>query len=206
MNRIVLLIALLAIFVMSGCLFIEAVEVRIRFPGKDQPPEVTLIYHNISSDAENQEKLQKDFEELLEYWQSKKDSTELAEDGLLLQHRDIDIIEGKLQVKTQALLTGTISEAFGEGGQSMIEAGISSNGERILIMDGKEADVTATNGKVFKTGKNYIVVWPEDLTEIYWIQRMRHSPDDVKQAQRNRPAFINMFNHYVQAEQQSQAK
>lgn len=60
-----MLFAALVLLVMNGSLFVEAMEVRIRFFGNDQPPEVTLIYHNLSSDVESATRLKEDFADMI---------------------------------------------------------------------------------------------------------------------------------------------
>lgn len=61
---------------------------------------------------------------------------------------------------------------------------------------------------MLKTGKNFIVAWPEDLAEIYWILRLlpgtdgfKTSSEDFERAKRNRPAFIKMYEDYLKAKQ-----
>lgn len=198
MKKIVLLVAALVLLVMNGCLFVEAVEVRIRFFGNDQPPEVTLIYHNLSSDAESETRLKEDFADMISSWQSNADSLELAEKGFQLKDQQLYLEDGKLQARRLAVVTGNLAETLRESGQSAVAGELLSNDERMLVIDASEGTITATNAKVYKTGWNFVLTWPKEMREIYWIQRVPTNTDEYRQARRNRPVFVKMFETFQQ--------
>ncbi|MDZ7266309.1 MAG: hypothetical protein ONB48_04475 [candidate division KSB1 bacterium] len=166
MKKFALLAATLVLLVMNGCLFVEAVEVRFRFFGNDQPPEVTLIHHNLSSDAESATRLKEDFADLLSSWQSNADSLELAEKGFQLKSQQLYLEDGKLQARRLAVVTDNLAEALRESGQSAVAGELLSNDERMLVIDASEGTIPATHAKAYKTGKNFVLTWPEEMREI----------------------------------------
>lgn len=75
-----------------------------------------------------------------------------------------------------------------------------SRGERIVIVDADDAEIIETNGKILRTEQNYVIVWPEELQEIYWIQRLLYDDEDKTRLERNRPKLVKMFEAYKQKE------
>ncbi len=186
------LLAALLLLGMSGCLFPEKIETRVRFSGKNsktgefEQAQVTILYHNISSAAEDEKKLTQDFEELLK-GEKDEGSEDEVDDGMIIKKRHVYIENGKINVR---------AEAVPEDGK--IEDVI-ANGERILVLERQDdIELIETNGKIFKTEENYIIVWPESLEEIYWIQRFHAENDDDKAAlERNRPKLVRMLEEHL---------
>lgn len=181
-------IAVLLLLGASGCLFVEKIETRVRFLGKNSKTgepaqtQVTILYYNVSTDAETDQKLQEDFEELLKS-EKAEGSEEEVEDGMIIKKRHVYVEKGKINVRAEAVPEhGKIEDVI-------------ANGERILVLE-RESDneLAETNGKVFKTEENYIIVWPESLEEIYWILRLHPESDADKAAiERNRPKLVRML-------------
>lgn len=179
----------------SGCLFPEKIETRIKFKekakftGEAAQPEVTIIYHNISSDAKEDDDFQKDFEELLKANQ-KIGAEEETQDGIIVKERSVSIAAGKIYSRTVGVPENNRLE------------GVVANGERILVVEGEENEgivIEATNGKVLNTGKNFILVWPSDLQEIYWVQRLTPDDEEDKAAlARNQPRLVRMWEEHLQ--------
>lgn len=183
-------VAIPALLVATGCIIPEKIETRIRFNEKNAPAEVTTVYHNLSSEAKDEEALQSDFKDLIDDWKGDQYLVQQAKQGLILKDRQVYLEKGKLQAKELAVPT---DENFLTGEDMMI-----SHGERIVVVKAEDADIIETNGKTLKTDSNYIIVWPEELKEIYWIQRGRYDEEDQKRIERNRPKLIKMFEAYQQ--------
>jgi hypothetical protein len=112
---------------------------------------------------------------------------------VLIKDRKIYLQDGKLQMRISAVPSDNKFED------------LASNGERLIVVDSEDGKMLATNGKLLKTGRNYIIVWPERLKEIYWIQRViPDAPDkdkeDWERWKQNRPKLIKMFEAYQQKE------
>lgn len=193
MKRLFSFVAALLLFGMSGCLFIEKLETRVRFIKKDkdtpEQAQITLVYHNISSDAKDEKGLQKDFDELLKAVIKAGGESE-TEDGMIVKKREIAIANGKINVR---------AEAVPEDGK--IEDVI-ANGERILVLErDEETELVETNATVFKTKENYLLVWPESLEEIYWIQRFHaESAEDKDAIARNQPELVRRLAQKLNAQ------
>lgn len=190
MKPFVYFIAVLALLFATGCILPEKIETRIRFNEKNAPAEITTIYHNLSSEAKDEETLQSDFNDLIKDWKGDQYLVQQAKQGLVLKDRQVYFEKGKLQAKELAVPT---DESFLTGEDMMI-----SHGERIVVVKAEDADIIETNGKTLKTDQNYIIVWPEELKEIYWIQRGRYEEEDQTRIERNRPKLAKMFEAYQQ--------
>lgn len=186
-------LAALLLLSATGCLFPEKIETRIRFNEKSKitgdaaKAQVTIVYHNISSDAKEEKDFEKDFEELLKG--KEKVSEDEKQDGIIVKERSIEIVNGQINSRTSGVPENDRLE------------GIVANGERILIVEGSEEEgvaIEATNGKVLNTGKNYIIVWPSDLEEIYWVQRYTPEDEDDKTAiARNQPRLLQKLEAHL---------
>lgn len=190
MKTFIFFIAIPALLAGSGCIIPEKIETRIRFNEKNAPAEVTTIYHNLSSEAKDEEALQSDFNDLIDDWKGDQYLVQQAKQGLILKDRQVYLEKGKLQAKELAVPT--------EGNFLEEEDMMISRGERIVVVKADDADIIETNGKILKTEHNYIIVWPEELKEIYWIQRGRYDEEDQKRIERNRPKLVKMFEAYQQ--------
>ncbi|MCG3119189.1 MAG: hypothetical protein ALAOOOJD_01534 [bacterium] len=200
MKPFVLCLAAAAFLALTGCLLPERIENRVVYHDKNSPPQVTVIWHNLSSDAEDEEKLQKDFDDLIK--DQIEDKADTLESDLFLgaRNRDMLIKERKLYLengKLQLRLTATpANKEFSD---------LTSGGERLLVLDMEEAGAVETNGKLFKTDRNYIIVWPETQKELYWVQYfMAKTPKDKEEREAwerwkaNRPKLIKLFEAYQQ--------
>lgn len=187
-----------AFLALTGCLIPERIENRVIYTDKNSPPQVTVIWHNLSSDAENDEKLQKDFDDLIDDQIEDKDDTLESDLFLGARNRDMRIKERKLYLengKLQFRITAIpASKEFSD---------LTSNGERLLVLEMEEAGAVETNGKLFKTDSNYIIVWPETQKELYWVQYfMAKTPKDKEDREMrerwkvNRPKLVKLFEAY----------
>ena len=174
---------------LTGCLLPETVENRIRYIDQNTPPQITVIWRNISSDAKNDKELQEDFAELVKEVDSTNTDVFVGfKKDLVIRERQVYIEDGKLNVRISGIpSTGQFED-------------IASNGERMLVLDMEEAGRVETNGTLLKTEENYIIVWPESMKEISWINRLipGESNEDLKRWEQNRPTLIKMFEAYQQ--------
>ena len=193
MKYMSLLLGLVFMLTMSGCLFFEKIETRIRFFDNDTPPQVTTIYHNISSIADKEKEVEEDFRELIDHWKGDKFLIEQLKEGLLVKDRQLLLEGDSINFKVSAILT--------EGYYLDLVA----KGERIMIIeDADESKILETNGKVLKTEENFVIVWPEELKEIYWIQsHVSIDDDDRKQIDRNRTSIVEKVRNYLKNENQN---
>ncbi len=187
-------LAALLLLSASGCLFPEKIETRIRFgekakfTGEAVKAQITIVYHNISSDAKDEKDFEEDFKELLKINVKVGEKGE-TQDGIIVKERSLEIVNGKINARSSGVPENDRLE------------GIVANGERILVVEGDEKEgnaIEATNGKVLNTGKNYIIVWPSDLEEIYWVQRLTPENDEDQAAlARNQPRLLKKLEEHL---------
>jgi hypothetical protein len=177
---------------LAGCIWPEEIETRVHYVDKN-PPQITVVWRNISSTAKDEKELKEDFDELVKDLEDSTASDLIAgiNKELLIKDRQIYLQGGKLQAKMSAVPS---DDKFED---------LASNGERLMVVDSEDGRIIATNGKLLKTGRNYIIVWPESLKEIYWIQSLiPDAPDrdkeDWERWKQNRPKLVKMFEAYQQ--------
>jgi len=187
MKSFLYLIAAALFLALTGCLYPERIENHVRYINQNTPPQITVLWRNISSAAENDKKLKEDFEKLME----DPDSTDVFvgfEKDIIIKEWQVYVEDGKLNLRISGIpKTGQFED-------------IASNGERMLVLDMDEVGLVETNGKLLKTDENYIIFWPVSLKEISWSNRilMEESDDDLKRWEQNRPKLIKMFEAYKQ--------
>jgi hypothetical protein len=191
-------IAAAAFLVLTGCLIPETIENRVRYLDKNSPPQITVIWHNLSSDAKNDEELKKDFDNFIaDQIEDQDDSLQsdlfvgARKRDMLIKERKFYVENGKLQFRVSAIPANNDVED------------LASSGERLLVLEMQEAGLIETNGKLFKTERNYIIVWPETVKELYWIQRLipevlKDDRDELERWKKNRPKIVKLFEAYQQ--------
>jgi hypothetical protein len=174
-----------------GCLSVESYETRIQFHGEDKPVTVTMIYRDISSAEAKLEDVQGDFESLINDWKGDEYLIEQARDGFVVKERALTIEDGKL-VGYERGVTNDL------GDFKPIKV---SNGERILLVEkDDDYELVESNGKIFKTDNNTLLVWPEDIPELY----MKHKAKQTSEShEKNRPIMIKMFEEFMAKEKQT---
>lgn len=191
MKSLTYLTAAAMLISLAGCIWPEEIETRVQYAGKNAPPQITVVWRNISSTAKDEKELKSDFEELVEDLEDSTSNDLIAgiEKEILIKNRQIYLQDGKLQAKISAVPS---EDKFED---------LASNGERIIVVDAEAGKIIATNGKLLKTERNYIIVWPESLKEIYWTQRLipdtpEKNDEDWEIWKQNRPRLIKMFEAY----------
>jgi hypothetical protein len=193
MKSLAYLIAATLLISLSGCIWPEEIETRVHYVDKNAPPQIIVTWRNISSMARDEKELKDDFDRLVGDLEDSTASDLVAgiDKELLIKDRQIFLHNGNLHAKMSAV---PIDDKFED---------LASNGERIMVVDLESGGMIETNGRLLKTGRNYIMVWPESLKEIYWIQRViPDAPDkdkeDWERWKQNRPKLVKMFEAYQQ--------
>jgi hypothetical protein len=194
MKRFILTSFFVLLLTSMGCLSVESYEIRIQFHGEDEPVTVTMIYRDISSAEAKLEDVQNDFESLMSDWKGDEYLLEQARDGFVVKERAVTIEDGKL-VAYEKGVTNNL------GDFKPIKV---SNGERILLLEkDDDYELVESNGKIFKTDNNTLLVWPEDLPELY----MKHKAKKISASHvTNRPVMIKMFEEFIAKEKQAPEK
>ncbi|MGH7595766.1 MAG: hypothetical protein ACREOI_05405 [bacterium] len=208
------LIAAILLVSLSGCIWPEEIETRVHYRDNNTPPQITITWRNLSSMAENEKELKDDFDRLVEDLEDSTASDLVAgiDKELLIKDRQIYLHNGKLQARIAAVPLDEKFEDLSSNGERImvvesesggIFEGSSSNGEGTIVFELESGGIIETNGKLLKTDHNYIIVWPESLKEIYWIQRLipetpNKDKEDWERWKQNRAKLIKMFEAYQQ--------
>ncbi|MFQ5641853.1 MAG: hypothetical protein ACE5IR_28085 [bacterium] len=175
---------------LSSCHFSEYIEYRIILGEDGKRAEMITTYSNISSGEEREKDVKNDFERLLRDWQDDDYLLQRAEDGVVVKKRELFIEDEKLIGRE----TGIIKDI------TDIYTFWVSNGERIMIFDADDYELVESNGKILKTPKNTLIVWPDDAKELSW--KMKFS-DEVEDFERNRGLMVKWLREYLDKKSES---
>ena len=194
MKRLIL-ISFCGLLLMSmGCLSVGSYETRITFHGEGEPVTITMIYRDISSAEAKLVDVQDDFESLINDWKGDEYLLEQARDGFVVKERALTIEDGKLVAYERG-----VTNDLGDFKPIKV-----NNGERILLVEkDDDYELVESNGQIFKTDNNTLLVWPENVPELY----MKHQAKKTSEShEKNRPIMIKMFEEFIAKEEQAREK
>ncbi len=186
MKRLKLLLVTVVMLPLTGCILCETIETRISLRGKDEPALAVTEYTNISSGEARLSDVQNDFDMLISDWQGDQYLLDRAEEGLFVKNRELSIRDGKISGRETGIIKNLDKH----------HTFWVNNDERIMLFEaiGREYELVETNGRIVRTGKNTIIVWPEDATELYWKQRYTGESESFYKDQ---PIMLKMFKEYL---------
>jgi hypothetical protein len=188
MKRIFLAAMVVMLALLAGCYFPETIETRIVFDDDDLPI-VIIKYHNISSGAEEPDDLKESFDDLMKDMYGEKYLVDRAVEGLAIRKRHLEINNNQLHAE----IVGDAKDL-----NNLYDFFVSGD-ERFLVYDGEDSyELIETNGKIIKTERNTLIVWPDEMKEIYWTQRLQgfDSDEDSKLFTQNIAKMVAMFREY----------
>ena len=180
------IIVLAALF--ASCYFPEVIETRIIFEA-DKSPTVMINYQNISSAEEEEQEIKESFDDLVKDFYGDDFLVEKASEGLAVRKR-------QLFIKNDQLHAEVIGDAEDLG---RLYNFIEIDQERILVYDGDDTyELLETNGKVVKTDRNTLVVWPIESKTIYWKEKLTDLGEQTesKLFYSNVPKMVALFKDY----------
>ncbi len=184
MKSLKIFFAMVLMAALAGCVDSEIYETRINFQKVGTPALITLQFENISSTATDSTETKKDFEQLVQDWKSDKYLKDQAKRGFDIKNRELFVRDSKITGR----ITLTTKNLDGQFHFSVM------NGERIMVLDGlAQPGRLETNGKVLKTEKNTLIVWPENAKEIYWKESGRLS----EAFRKNQPVVFKLLKDYL---------
>ncbi|NIM18857.1 MAG: hypothetical protein GTO42_02380 [Candidatus Latescibacteria bacterium] len=183
----VLLLMIVGLMPMSvGCLAVDSLEMHIEYQGEDKPANVTIVYRDITSVEESIEAVKKDFESLIKDFEGDEYLLDRSEEGFFIKKRELFIEEGKIVARSHGIVKDL----------DEVHSIWVKNGELILLFEEDEDFVLVeSNGEVFKTPKNTLIVWPENSTKLYFKQRVR---ERCEPCEKNRPLMVKMLEGYLE--------
>ena len=157
MRNLAFFIAVLAVF-LSGCLIKEKEEVKIKLtPGGG---EIWVTETGWKSSQEEEKGILEDFDKLVNKYEKDELEKEFAEVGVYILDKRIYIENDKITTEYHGLLPS--------GSLAYLLLFKEANEEIIHVMDSPTDAEIKTNGEIFKTKKNTIIVWPSDTEELTW--------------------------------------
>ncbi len=188
MKRISILLVAMFMLSLTGCYFSETVETRITLNDKASPKATVLIeYANISSGEAKLDDVKKDFDQLIKDWQGDEYLLDRAQEGMVVKNRELFIRDGKIVGRVAGIMKD-IDDMY-----KFWEI----DGEKIMLFeDGDDYEIVETNGKILKTDKNTLIVWPEDTAELRWTQRLSEITKS-ESFDKNQPAMVKMLQEYL---------
>jgi hypothetical protein len=174
---------------LTGCYFSETVETRITLGDKASPKAAVFIeYANISSGEADLDDVKKDFEQLVKDWQGDEYLLDRGEEGMFVKNRELFVRDGKIVGR----ITGIMKDIDDTYKFWEIED------EKIMLFDdsGDDYELVETNGKLLKTEKNILIVWPQETAELYWKQRISKSAES-ESFYKNQPVMVKMLQDYL---------
>lgn len=198
------LIVAILVFFLSGCFILpERVENHVQYVDNVSPPQITVIWHNLWSDANTDEELKKDFDEFIQQFRQNK-TTEIFLGNnreVLIQSSEMYVENGKLQLRVSAIPVGEELEDNASEAKPKFED-LASDGERILVLDKEYTGKIKTNGQLLQTERNYIIAWPEKEKALYWSNQIYPNgveeikKEDWNKAERNRVKLLKLYEEY----------
>lgn len=189
MKRLSILSVAMLASSLTGCYFSETVETRITLGDKASPKAAVFIeYANISSGEADLDDVKKDFEQLVKDWQGDEYLLDRGEEGMFVKNRELFVRDGKIVGR----ITGIMKDIDDTYKFWEIED------EKIMLFDdsGDDYELVETNGKLLKTEKNILIVWPQETAELYWKQRISKSAES-ESFYKNQPVMVKMLQDYL---------
>ncbi|MFQ5769271.1 MAG: hypothetical protein ACE5HX_01955 [bacterium] len=183
-KTILFTITLFTLLAIQGCYFSEFIETRIFLSEDNKPAKIIINYQNISSGEAKTSDVRNDFDELIKDWKGDEYLLERAEERLFIKNREVFIQDDKVCAR----VTGIIKDL------NDVYSFWVSNGERIMMFDDEDYELVESNGKILKTNKNTLIVWPDDARELYWKQRFTEESESLE---KNRPLMVKWLQEYL---------
>jgi hypothetical protein len=186
MKRLNLLFVAAVTLSLTGCYLSETIETRIALQGEGNTFLIVTEYGNISSGEAKLSDVKNDFDMLVRDWQGDQYLLDRAAEGLFVKNRELFIRDDKLVGRVTGIMRN-LDEHYDFW---------DIRGERIMLFKDSKDDyeLVETNGKVVKTEKNTLIVWPENAPELHWKQRYTGESESFY---KNQPIMLKMFKEYL---------
>jgi hypothetical protein len=156
-----LTILLIVIFLFQSCLTYRAVTYKINFNERFDHGTVNVDYKDIRSSEKEPKKQEEDFKEAVRLLFEDDFLLDNVEEGIYVKDRKLWEDNGILK----ASFSGIFKELNVDGNKLDVQ-----NDERILFINESDVDVES-NGKVLKSDKNIVLIWPKDQRELTWTMK-----------------------------------
>lgn len=160
---------LLMFSTVSGCLTYKTYEVTAVFNDNFSRAEITATYTDVRSSEKDSTKQREDFKSLIEEYQGDEFLLEQVKGGIYVKERKIYEKDGMLNAGFSGVF-----ERIGSDGRILK---VNGDERYILLEDIEPNDIIVSNGKVLRSKKVALLVWPKDLKKIsYKVTKVYDQP------------------------------
>ena len=204
MKWLLLLPTLIFVVMSTGCMSVGGIETIIEIQKKNEPIRVSIIYHDVSSDASGEDEVVRDFYDLVDSWQSDMHLIERMEDQFYVKKRDVQIEDGKINAYEQGIVRELdgINCYWYQHGEEEIAGTIIPPDTRIVMNIDEEGGfvVAETNGLVVGTGKDKKIVWPKNVDKLRVLIKAKPGTEPGAE---NRAKMIELLEKYLEKQKQN---
>ena len=145
------------ILIFSSCLTYKTIQYTIDFTDNFDRGTITVAYADIRSSEKEKEKQIEDFDDLIRYYQDDELLLDQVNKGVYV--KEIKLFEE--DNKIMGYFSGIFQKLKIEDSEMKVR-----NGERFILLDISESEEVETNGKVYRSEKTALVVWPIDQKHL----------------------------------------
>lgn len=157
MKILIFVSMILFIILLNGCLTYRVVEFTIDYADDFNSGNFAATYTDIRSSETEVEKQKKDFDELIQLYEDDMFLLDQLDEGIYVKERTLYEKEG--------ILVGGYSGIFQTLQIDNNEMKV-RNEERYILLDISPSEGIETNGKVYRSENNALLVWPKDQKQL----------------------------------------
>jgi len=169
MKKLIFISMIFFIFLLNGCLTYHVVEYTIDYADDFNSGKFSVTYSDIRSSEAEEEKQEKDFDELLDLYQGDMFLLDQVDEGIYVKERKLYEKDGKI--------FGSYSGIFQKVRIDDNEMNV-RNDERYVLLDISPKEKIETNGKVYRSENNALLVWPNHQKHLT-IKKIVQDYDNV---------------------------
>jgi len=158
MRYLYLVICILILLVtVNGCLTYAKVHYKIHFSDDFSQGTIKVIFENLRSTEEPEEKRRSDFADLLEMLEGDDFLLDTMEEGIYIKDRklftSLNMIVGEYNGVFRSLKLDDKTHQVGKN-------------ERMIILEKDDGDTIESNGTVVESEENFIITWPKEEKDL----------------------------------------
>jgi len=157
MKSFISILMLLLVLSLNSCLTYHIVEYTIDFTENFNSGIITVTYTDIRSSETEVEKQKEDFDDLIELYRENLFLLDQLDEGIYVKERKLYEKDG--------LIIGKYSGIFQKLKIDDSELRV-RNDERYILLDISETEKIETNGKIYRSENNALLVWPKDQKQL----------------------------------------
>ena len=157
MKALLFIFLFLIVIFVNSCLTYRMVEYTIEFADNFDSGKITVTYTDIRSSEAEEEKQKADFDELIQLYQEDKFLLDQVEEGVYVQERQLYEKDGAII----GSYSGIFQKVMIEDSELKVR-----NEERYILLDISSAEKVETNGKIFRSENNALLVWPKNQKHL----------------------------------------